>query len=272
MNYKNARKAAVLAFLAVSLFSVSGCGSDPEGKIEEKIKSAYPNSYEKVAYEVDKEDKVGYLEYKAKDKESVPFRHRVYFKLTDQNKEGFEIMDIRLLGVTVSADYSGIGAALDDIKAGKKINPQGSINEKILADYYESASKAKSYNFEDCVVFHQGLSRYLTKIAKNLKYEYDRSVTYNRIISSNSYYGNNDSYYSAENRYNSYNELVNEFKDYREQAPDVVLKNFGNDVYFENDRIGNYLRYYKIKGWSSGSPIIELVNEYPGRYGTGSGA
>lgn len=245
MNYKNARKAAVLAFLAVSLFSVSGCGSNPEGKIEEKIKLAYPDSFKKEAYEVDKNNQFGYFDFTAKDEDGALKHMRVYFMLSDKNKNGYEFLD-----------------------------EEGDISGKKRDEYYKAASESKDYNFLDCIVFHKELLRYLTDISNNLKHEYDRSVTYDWVLSSNSYYGSDDPHYPAEKQYNHYNDLINEFKDYRDHAPDVVAKSFGDDIYFDNDKIGNYLRYYKIKGRSSGSrlPIIELVNEYPGRYETGNGA
>ena len=229
MNCKNARNVLAAVFLSVGLLALAGCGSDPEEKLEELAKASFPNSFKKVAYQVDGD--FGYFEYTARNDERVPFRGRIYFKLSDTNDDGFRIIDTSAINNQV-------------------------IKEDVLADFYSAASKSKTYDFEDCVVFTQEL---LSKLS-DIKSDFPSSNSYFKYV------------LRVEEEYKDYdrrNNLVDDFKKYREQAPDVVAK------YFSDYNVDKYLKYYKIKDYIHGIGknqfIIEMVDTYPGKYAKGIG-
>lgn len=266
MISKKAKNVSMGTFLGISLLLVSGCGSDPEEKIIESFRKYHPDSFEKVAYEYDKKDKIGYLEFKVKNSQRITVTNCVYFKTTDEVNSGYYCLD------TTYEDWDGdLEKSRDDnsLKAKRKY-----IDDKILAEFYKAASKSESYDMEDCIAFYKNLyEKYGSIVKANLEEEYPGAKSEEeRMLTSqwdgNIYVYSQVNYSGIEktrdgdiNYYNSLNSLVRNFRGYREKAPDVVTQYFKT----ENMFFALYRKVSFIPISSTEQKVqVEVVDEDPG--------
>lgn len=184
---KNLLAGVVLSGVLVAL---SGCGSSLEDKVEASAKE-YRDSFQKVAYQFDENDQIGYLEYKAKARNRVWYQKRSYFKAKDTSDRGYEWLDILYDDWIRDLGKDDYGTPRSTIREG--------IDDKILADFYEAASKSDSYNMEDCIVFYRNLHKKYGDIVRAV---YGREGV----------------------KENERRRAVKEFQRYLAQAPDVVAK------------------------------------------------
>lgn len=250
MILKKVYKVVLGSFLGISLFMVSGCGSDPEDKIIESFQKYYPDSFEKVAYKFNEGDKIGYLEFKAKNSKRLSFKRREYFKVTDENKSGY---------YSINTGYEDWTGNLEKSKEGNLIAKRKGIDDKVLDDFYEAAAKSGAYDMEDCINFYVNLhKKYGDILQKN-----DKSVLswMNKAQwKGNSYVSlvNNYSLDGVKKVFNSLNSSVKEFRDYRDKAPDVVAKYFKGEVW---DKQSHNLTWYQNVNLEEFGKQIEVQAE-----------
>lgn len=174
------------------LATLSGCGSNLEDKVEADVR-VYKDSFQKVAYQFDKNDQIGYLEYKAKAPNKVWYQKRYYFKADDTKDRGY-------IPVAWGLSYDDWIGDLKYDDYGTPVSTFKEINDEILADFYAAAVKSDSYNMEDCVIFYKNLHKKYGDIVK---------AVYTR---------------DGINREDKRRKAVKEFQRYLAQAPDVVAK------------------------------------------------
>ena len=124
MIFLNTKKVMTIAFLIISLFPLFGCGKKYEAEITKGVRESckIPDSFKKVDYQIDEENGIAYLDYKAKNIMGVEIPDRIYFAVSDNGFKGI---------------------------------PTEEIDKQTLKKFYENAPAS----FEICVYFYSTLEK-----------------------------------------------------------------------------------------------------------------